>query len=256
MFKTLPLAVLLVCGVAATAAAQPATTVQQPTFNFNTVNTTVTAPDGGTVLLGGIKRLSEGSTERGVPLLGKVPGLNRLFRNRGIGREVSNSSYTVTPRIIILEEEEERQVGNPATYGTAFGPSAPKAGDRGGLAGYYYNPENAANFARASAISSQIQQQHQQSLTLIRPSQTAHQAAAQTNTADNVPAAAVIEARNAAAAATRSAEAVAYFEKANRAAGEGKTGAAKIYYRMAARRASGDFREEILQAMESLLSQQ
>jgi general secretion pathway protein D len=63
------------------------TTVQLPTFNFTTVSTTVSVPDGGTVLLGGIKRLSEGRNERGVPMLSKVPYINRLFRNVGIGRD-------------------------------------------------------------------------------------------------------------------------------------------------------------------------
>ncbi len=59
------------------------TTVQLPTFNFVTVTTTVSVPDGGTVLLGGIKRLSEGRSERGVPILSKIPYINRLFRNIG-----------------------------------------------------------------------------------------------------------------------------------------------------------------------------
>ena len=44
-------------------------TVQLPTFSFTTVTTTVSVPDGGTVLLGGIKRLSEGRNEFGVPIL-------------------------------------------------------------------------------------------------------------------------------------------------------------------------------------------
>ncbi len=44
-------------------------TVQLPTFSFVTVTTTVSVPDGGTVLLGGIKRLSEGRNEFGVPIL-------------------------------------------------------------------------------------------------------------------------------------------------------------------------------------------
>ena len=62
------------------------TTVQLPTFSFVTVTTTVNVPDGGTVLLGGIKRLSEGRAEQGVPVLSKLPYVNRLFRNTGIGR--------------------------------------------------------------------------------------------------------------------------------------------------------------------------
>jgi general secretion pathway protein D len=83
-------------------------TVQLPAFQFVTVVTTVSVPDGGTVLLGGIKRLSEGRNEFGVPLLSKVPYINRLFRNIGIGRDTDSLMMMVTPRIIIQEEEEER----------------------------------------------------------------------------------------------------------------------------------------------------
>ena len=42
-------------------------TIQLPTVGFTTINTVVSVPDGGTVLMGGIKRMSEGRTERGVP---------------------------------------------------------------------------------------------------------------------------------------------------------------------------------------------
>jgi general secretion pathway protein D len=84
------------------------TTVQLPTYSFITVTTTVSVPDGGTVLLGGIKRLSEGRNEFGVPMLNKLPYVNRLFKNVGIGRETQSLMMMVTPRIIIQEEEEER----------------------------------------------------------------------------------------------------------------------------------------------------
>ncbi len=84
------------------------TTVQLPTFSYTSVMTTVSVPDGGTVLLGGIKRLSEGRNEFGVPILDKIPYLNRLFKNVGIGRETQSLLMMVTPRIIIQEEEEER----------------------------------------------------------------------------------------------------------------------------------------------------
>ena len=83
-------------------------TVQLPSFSFVSVVTTVSVPDGGTVLLGGIKRLSEGRNEFGVPLLSKVPYINRLFKNVAIGRETDSLMMMVTPRIIIQEEEEER----------------------------------------------------------------------------------------------------------------------------------------------------
>ena len=86
-------------------------TVQQPVVSFTSVNTVVSVPDGGTVLMGGIKRLSEQRTEQGVPLLSSIPYINRLFRNVGIGQEASNLMMMVTPRILIQEELEEDQVG-------------------------------------------------------------------------------------------------------------------------------------------------
>ncbi|HCK40387.1 MAG TPA: general secretion pathway protein GspD, partial [Planctomycetaceae bacterium] len=85
------------------------TTVQLPTFQVISVSTTVSVPDGGTVLLGGIKRLKEGRSEAGVPLLSKMPYIDRLFRNVGIGRETDSLMMMVTPHIIIQEEEEERR---------------------------------------------------------------------------------------------------------------------------------------------------
>jgi general secretion pathway protein D len=87
------------------------TTIQQPEFLFTTVTTTVSVPDGGTVLLGGIKRLREGRNEFGVPILSKIPYINRLFKNVGIGRTTDSLMLMVTPRIIIQEEEEEKLLG-------------------------------------------------------------------------------------------------------------------------------------------------
>ncbi|QDS91281.1 Bacterial type II and III secretion system protein [Roseimaritima multifibrata] len=86
-------------------------TVQLPTFAFTSVNTTVSVPDGGTILLGGIKRLREGRGERGLPIMSKLPYINRLFRNTAIGRDASSLMLMVTPRIIIQEEEEIAQTG-------------------------------------------------------------------------------------------------------------------------------------------------
>ena len=89
-------------------------TLQLPQTNTTTVSTTVTVPDGGTVLLGGVKRLNEERKEYGVPVLSKTPWIDRLFRNVGIGRVSTSLMLMVTPRIIILEEEEER-LGIPST---------------------------------------------------------------------------------------------------------------------------------------------
>lgn len=82
-------------------------TVQQPVIQVLTVITSVSVPDGGTVLLGGVKRLREGRSMSGVPILNKIPYVSRLFKNTGVGRETESAMLMVTPRIIIQEEEEE-----------------------------------------------------------------------------------------------------------------------------------------------------
>jgi len=70
----------------------------------------VNVPDGGTVLMGGLKRLNEGRNEFGPPILSKIPYINRLFKNIGYGREAESLMIMVTPRIIINEEEELKAV--------------------------------------------------------------------------------------------------------------------------------------------------
>ena len=82
-------------------------TVQQPVQNIVTVDTVVSVPDGGTVLLGGVKSLKEGRNMAGVPILNKIPYISRLFKNTGVGRETESLMLMVTPRIIIQEEEEQ-----------------------------------------------------------------------------------------------------------------------------------------------------
>ena len=86
-------------------------TVQLPVIAQVSVSTTVSVPDGGTVLLGGVKRLREGRNMAGVPILNKIPYISRLFKNSGVGRETESIMLMVTPRIIIQEEEEELIIG-------------------------------------------------------------------------------------------------------------------------------------------------
>ena len=80
--------------------------VQQPLTTTFSVMTSVSVPDGGTILLGGVKRLSEGRKEYGVPMVSKIPYLKRLFSNTAVGRETQSMMMMVTPHIIIQEEYE------------------------------------------------------------------------------------------------------------------------------------------------------
>ena len=86
-------------------------TIQLPVLATTSVNTVVSVPDGGTILMGGIKRMREERTERGVPMLSSIPYVNRLFTNVAVGRETTNLMMMVTPRIIIQSEEEKKQIG-------------------------------------------------------------------------------------------------------------------------------------------------
>jgi type II secretory pathway component GspD/PulD (secretin) len=98
--------------------------IQQPVFTTINVATTVNVPDGGTVVMGGLKLLNEGRNEFGPPVLSKIPYIDRLFKNVGYGRDTSSLLIMVTPRIIINEEEEIRQTGIGAPPGQ-FGTVAP-----------------------------------------------------------------------------------------------------------------------------------
>ena len=76
------------------------------------VETTATVPDGGTVLFSGLKKTVDVRTECCTPVLGNVPYMNRLFRTVGVRRETQHVLVLVTPRIIIMEEEEDLQAGH------------------------------------------------------------------------------------------------------------------------------------------------
>ena len=72
---------------------------------------TVNVPDGGVRTLGGAGFMSEGRNEGGVPGLGKLPYFGRGFRNVGFGSTVGSVQTSVSVRIIILEEEAAKLMG-------------------------------------------------------------------------------------------------------------------------------------------------
>ena len=53
----------------------------------------------------------ERAETNGVPVLSKIPYVNRLFKNVGIARTTQSLMLMVTPRIIIQEEEEDKLLG-------------------------------------------------------------------------------------------------------------------------------------------------
>ena len=105
--------------------------IQQPVVNQINITTTVSVPDGGTVVMGGLKRLSESRSEYGPPILSKIPYINRLFKNVGYGRSSESLLIMVTPRIIIQEEEETRQTGFNLEQATTPDPAVTAAVEEG-----------------------------------------------------------------------------------------------------------------------------
>ena len=95
------------CGAGDSVVAPGARTViesiELPEVEIQRVRTSIPIPDGGTVLLGGLKESTKQDTRSGVPILNKIPYVSRLFKNTGVGRDTVSLMLMVTPRIIIQE---------------------------------------------------------------------------------------------------------------------------------------------------------
>ena len=84
----------------------PSVTIQQPDITQTLVRTIVTVPDGATLLIGGQKLAGELEMEKGVPMVSKIPIVNRLFTNRGAIRDDLTLLILIKPTIIVQREEE------------------------------------------------------------------------------------------------------------------------------------------------------
>lgn len=83
--------------------------IQTPEYDVAELQTTVSVPDGGTVLLGGQTIAAEYEKEAGVPVLSKVPFLKRLFTNTASAKDERVLLILVKPTIIVQREREQEQ---------------------------------------------------------------------------------------------------------------------------------------------------
>ncbi len=81
-------------------------TLQVPELRVSRVRTTVSMPDEGTLLLGGLKFYSKDLRESGMPFLNNIPILSFLFTRRGTFMNRRNLLILITSRIVPLEELE------------------------------------------------------------------------------------------------------------------------------------------------------
>lgn len=81
--------------------------IELPEIELQDIQTTVTVPDGGTLLIGGQKLSGEVEREMGVPVISKIPVINRAFTNKGKIRDEQTLLILIKPKIIILDEAEQ-----------------------------------------------------------------------------------------------------------------------------------------------------
>jgi hypothetical protein len=94
-------AVMLLSGGTLAAQQIQGPALQLPTYQFFTVQTSVSVPDGGQAFLGGVSRSGMQSTSRGIPG-GFLP-----FRNRAFSRSIGASSVSVSASIHDLQALDE-----------------------------------------------------------------------------------------------------------------------------------------------------
>ncbi|HEX7008480.1 MAG TPA: hypothetical protein VF184_00770, partial [Phycisphaeraceae bacterium] len=81
--------------------------IEAPELEITEVKATVSVPDKGTLLLGGQRLVAETEIEAGVPVLSKLPFINRLFTNTSTVKDERTLLILVKPTIIIQGEEED-----------------------------------------------------------------------------------------------------------------------------------------------------
>lgn len=82
--------------------------IQIPTVTVTSVSTTVTIPDQGTILIGGQRLVNEYDIETGVPVLSKIPILNRFFANTAKAKDEQTLLILIKPTILIQSEQEDQ----------------------------------------------------------------------------------------------------------------------------------------------------
>jgi type II secretory pathway component GspD/PulD (secretin) len=96
-------------GVAITYSIYHSNPLELPNVRSFVAATSVSIPDGGSLLFGGFSRNLEQHSAARIPFLGTIPFLGRLFGKRGSYSERTIGSLLVTARIVLLEEEEAYQ---------------------------------------------------------------------------------------------------------------------------------------------------
>jgi type II secretory pathway component GspD/PulD (secretin) len=74
------------------------------------VESLVSVPDGGTLLIGGLKQNGEVEIEAGPPVLSKMPVFKRFFSNKATTRDNFTLMVLVKPKIMVREEADPNMI--------------------------------------------------------------------------------------------------------------------------------------------------
>lgn len=100
-------------------------TIEAPELQLTEIRTTVSVPDRGTLLTGGQRLVEEIEIEAGVPVLSKIPVLNRFFTNTSTVKDERTLLILVKPTVIIQSELEEQNFPGLQTSPEAFNINRP-----------------------------------------------------------------------------------------------------------------------------------
>ena len=78
---------------------------QTPTILNRQISTSLTLRDGGSFLMGGLISGNQSAGERGVPVLGRLPGIGALFRTDSMQEDRTELVIMVTPYVIADHQE-------------------------------------------------------------------------------------------------------------------------------------------------------
>jgi type II secretory pathway component GspD/PulD (secretin) len=101
---------LLGASIAITSAQNPVT-IQLPEIDIQVAESTVRIPDGGSILLGGLKDINIEDKKSTAPILGNIPILSFLFSRQGKSEEIEHLMIIVTATITDLQEQANRMRG-------------------------------------------------------------------------------------------------------------------------------------------------
>jgi general secretion pathway protein D len=85
--------------------------IETPILRIQRMRSTVTVPDGGTLLVGGLTDIFDTQFNSEIPLASDIPVLSFFTSRRADARKRSSLLILVRAKITIMEEEEEERFG-------------------------------------------------------------------------------------------------------------------------------------------------